>query len=199
MNRLFARLRKNSNSGVSIKEQLMYGLTDIDWYDDIVQYLYDKIINPFNSYIGMWRRFFYYGWKLRWNYDFDAHTIYEMIYLKLDSLHKTFNEYGHLMWNSDDNNPTMRKLRIAKILAKRLFDDKYLENTLIPHTKKWGESTRGFFNNEKIKYKKCKNLKESEQAVKEMMKLHEKSNKLKEIEKNELFKLLNKYIPHWWD
>ncbi len=68
-------------------------------------------------------RFFFWGWKLRGNHDWDFCYFYEIMYLKLDRMYKCFRDFGICIWNSDINKKEMRKIRIARELCKRLSND----------------------------------------------------------------------------
>lgn len=87
------------------------------------------VSNMFNSikrYLRMISRFFYWGWHLRWNYDWDHAYLYRIIYLKLDRMCKEFEHRSyHVCWSSVDTQ-TFRKLRCARECAKRLADDNYM-------------------------------------------------------------------------
>ena len=152
-------------------------------------------------------RFFYWGWMLKDSYDFDAQTIYQMLYLKLERMERSFTSNGHCVWNSDPNNKGMRKLRVAKNLAKRLWeeDDKTEQDEINRLDLKWGERDREFIptknglNRFIIKNKNTKSEEEQLKADKEYFSIYEKSSKKMEYEKKQLFKLLSKHINYWWD
>lgn len=152
-------------------------------------------------------RFFYWGWMLKDSYDFDAQYIYQMLYLKLERMEKSFTLNGHCVWNSNPNNKEMRKLRIAKTLAKRLWedDDKTEQDEINRLDLKWGETIREFtpapngLNRYTIKNRNVDSVEEQEKANKEYFSVHEKSSRKMQSEKKELFKLLSKHIDTWWD
>ena len=91
--------------------------------DKILDFLYDKIVHPFYKYKEMISRMIFWGWNMRWNYDFDGFTLYEIYYMKLDRMYKCMSNYGNCVWNSCPEDPEyklMKKLKLARTLAHRL-------------------------------------------------------------------------------
>ena len=66
-----------------------------------------------HAFFNTMGRFFYWGWKMRHSYEWDAHFIYEMLYLKLDETYKCFKNHGTLMWNESEHTNRMKKLKEA--------------------------------------------------------------------------------------
>jgi hypothetical protein len=85
------------------------------------------------------KSFFYYGWHMRKTFEFDATSIYKLLYLKLDRMYKEFENNGHCLWNDNESTNEMKKLRTARELAKRLDEDKYFNNNIKELEKKWGK------------------------------------------------------------
>jgi hypothetical protein len=144
-------------------------------------------------------RFFYWGWKLRESYEWDAHFVYEMIYLKLDDNYKCFKNHGHLVWNESEHTNRMKKLREAKELAKKLFEDDYQLKSIEAVEAKYGPiqlnfTKYGSFSSAKIDY-----------PVKSRAYRHytdimdRKFDTMRETDKKRLYYLLNKYLRYWWD
>lgn len=84
-----------------------------------------KLRGTYRSYKEMFRRMLFWGWHMRWSWDFDAQTLYKMLQLKLSRLNYVFENHGHCVWNSDRDNKRMRELREMIELFKRLFEDEY--------------------------------------------------------------------------
>lgn len=165
-------------------------LQDFFWYDRVSCY---------HNYKEQIQRMWFWARKMRRNYDFDALFIYDMLYDKLDRVYDTMENHGHCVWNSNVNNPDMRRLSEARILAKRLSQDRYNTNTdrfYCMYRRKSGGAVGDFFYD---LYPNAKTL-ENEKLYNYMFKKsYENDNKLKKIEKDRLFHLLNTYIEHWWD
>lgn len=154
------------------------------------------------------KQFCYWGWKLRNTVDYDGSTLYDVIYLKLDSIYNCFINDGHLVWNSDKDNKNMRKLRVAIELAKRLSERDctfYCQDLHDKHDLKWGKIK---FNFEKIDNKlsymitsRCNVITEKDkiQESKELRLIYKKEQSIRKHNKELLFKLLFKYLDSWWD
>lgn len=65
------------------------------------------------------KRMIFWGWKMRNSYDYDAHTIYEMLQWKLERLLHVFKYDGHCVWNNSEDNKRMKDLKEAIELLKR--------------------------------------------------------------------------------
>ena len=135
----------------------------------------------------MVQRMFFWGWKMRHNYDFDASYIYDILYLKLDRVYTCFLENGHCVWNDGADTKGMKRLSIARNLAKRLSKDNYSThmdehykvyppNRSRPFLARWGRE-------ESLSFRR---------AVK-------KDSVQREGEKKYLFTLLEKHLDCWWD
>lgn len=133
------------------------------------------------------KRMIFWGWKMRNSYDFDASTLYDMIYYKLDRVYNCFLEDSHCVWNDGPNTKGMRKLRIARELARRLKDEtytyhyeqyllKYEPERLSTHWTSWT----------------IRNRKEFKRAI-------QRDSAMQKRDNDYLFKLLNKNLTHWWD
>lgn len=71
-------------------------------------------------------------WKLR---DWDAEYLYLLIYKHLSNVENCLRYNGHGVNSIKDAN----KVRIAKNLAKRLCEQDYISNALIPVKQKYGK------------------------------------------------------------
>jgi hypothetical protein len=200
MGRKISQLIKSLDNGIPFSEQLKYGLTDFKPYDYPVEKI-NELFEWFRSKYEMICRIFYYGWKMRNSYDFDGHALYGVIYLKLDAMYRCFRDHGHCVWNRNKNTVSMRRIRIARELARRLDEGDYFSRALIPHDKKWGTSEVKFKNGKGIFiiYENAKNYEQQEQARDEMLLYYNKAEEQIQTEHKELFRLLEKYLQGWWD
>ena len=135
------------------------------------------------NFIDQVKNFFFWGWKMRNSVDFDCNSIYDVLYLKLDTTYKCMVENSHLMWNRNENTVGMKKMRIARELAKRISEDQYLENNFI-----FPDKLTSFFG-VGITGKYFKNYKGASKRHTNQMK----------NEKTELFRLMEKHLDGWWD
>lgn len=145
------------------------------------------------------QRFFFWGWKLRNSHDWDSHTIYEMLYLKLDRIYDTMKKDSHLMWNSDEKNNGMRKLLEAKGLARDLYDNQFGNNRVYFHEKfQFPREEGDIFAKLGVSFPDAKII------DKKLWKFYfkkdiEREDKRQKEKVDRLHYLLTKYIQHWWD
>jgi hypothetical protein len=128
--------------------------------------------------------------------DWDYGYIYKFLYYKLRFMQEFFESDKTYSVNALK---IAKKIMIAKNLAKRLYEDKYLENATFWHDRKFEErlvdewfkpTINGFYiyvedpNTERRKsFERCCNH----------------SDYMKKQDREMLFRMLNKYIEHWWD
>ena len=137
---------------------------------------------------------------MRYSYEWDAHCIYKMIYLKLDDCRDNFNKHGHLMWNADDNTVGMRKMRECSELAKRLHEDRYHMKPYYAMVKKYGRVNSPILNTKfEYRWEYIKTKKEEKLALKEYKRLIKKYNKIQLADKERFHFLLKDGINNWWD
>lgn len=90
----------------------------------------------------------------------------------------------------------IEKATMAKILAKRLYENNYIENALFPVTKVYGEPKTLPTNQEnKVSLCKIMSIQENEartRAIRIAKYIRRNDRKL-------LFQTLNKYIDEWWE
>jgi len=131
----------------------------------------------------MIRRMVFWGWKLRNSWDFDAQTIYTIMYLKLDRLYNCFRDNGHCVWNSSERNSRMRQLSECRELFRRLDEydpmmvayDEVFGLEYVPHGKR--------FKHQELLYQRRLNH----------------HTKIRAYMKHRAFHLLEKNIDIWWD
>jgi len=160
--------------------------------EKIKDFFYD-LYSVIFSYKEMIQRMLFWAWNLRWNYDFDGTYLYKIIYLKIDRMYKYFKDHGHCMWTNNINNNQMRKLRIARECAKRLYKDKYTINAIDEMDKKWGKLN--------IDYERFKYITEQDKINerKDNIRIHDKYEKIKNNDKRLLFGILEKHLEGFWD
>lgn len=163
------------------------------------------MINYIRSKYQMFRRMMFWGWNLRNNYDFDAQTIYDILYLKLQRLHVTFNTNSHLEWNSSPTNRRMKKLSEAILLCKRIKTNYHEDNAFIQLEKEFGKLKTEFiplsngFSEFKSNREKVTNEQQRKLYREALKKTFERSTKLKKADEDRFFKLLQENINVWWD
>jgi hypothetical protein len=130
-------------------------------------------------------------WQLR---DWDAFYIYGLISKHLSHVEDCMRNYG----NGINSIKYADQIRIAKNLSKRLYDDNYLENALIPVEEKYGELQWHFEKDNMPGFNRLI-FDESEEAYKARRNSYEHSEYLKKQDKEMLFEMLEKFIEKWWD
>lgn len=81
---------------------------------------YRRIRNFFRAI----KRFFYWGWKLRNNYDWDYSYIYQVLHLKLRRMYDDMTK-RNITFGTDKNSSNMKRLLEACELSKRLYETNY--------------------------------------------------------------------------
>lgn len=139
-------------------------------------------------------------WKDR---DWDQQFLYVILHFKLKRMENLHRKYGHLV-NSEKY---ANQIKLAVSLLDRIIKDDYLENVMIPHEKKWGESDFVFtplkdnknLSSLTIKVEKANTPEEKAKEHKERMTLYEHSDNLKKQDLDMLFKHIRKNVEGWWD
>ena len=143
------------------------------------------------SYVEMVKRMVFWGWKMRWSWDFDANTIYEILHLKYNRIYKCMEKHHHLEWNKNIETKGMKKLRTMVLLTKRISDDKYVDIADPTYWDEfWAEKER---NN--IKDFFDRDEKDRERFVNAI----KKSEEIKKQDKEMFLKLLKEDNDGWWD
>jgi hypothetical protein len=166
-----------------------------DWFDPIY-----KVIRFFPKTYEKLNRMIFWGWKLRYSWDFDASTLYEIIYLKLDRVQKCCLKHGHLEWDSSPDTNLMRKLSELKGLAKRLSEDNYHKNSSRFHDM----YCRLDQNKSPLDYMFTKHHPEARPISETMYsfffkKAIDADNKEKIADKKRFYYLMDKYLESFWD
>ena len=87
----------------------------------------------------MLKRMAFWAWNMRYSYDFDAHTVNRMIYLKLNRVYTCMRDDSHLLWNSSESNTRMRQLKETVELFKRASEDDYSMRAFDETEEKFGK------------------------------------------------------------
>lgn len=124
---------------------------------------------------------------------------YALLYKKLSRMEKVWEDRGQLFAYVGQEKD-LRDIRLAKNLCKRLHEDKYLENALFWHDKKYGdyvhlilvskepnENGRYYYPGDPIKKREA-----------EFSRCCEHSDKMKMQDRDLLMDLLKKKSIKWW-
>jgi len=172
--------------------------------------MYWKIKQTFIKIMG-WPRDIKYGIKnlIKWfpviwkDRDWDQWFLYKILYFKLKEMEYNQRVYGHHV----NNEKVADQIKTCKLLAKRLIDNDYLENSTYRLDKKWGEHTMTFipcednpeFLTAEFKTENAITDKEKKQENKERMVAYKHSDYLENQDLDMLFKNIRKHIQGWWD
>lgn len=138
-------------------------------------------------------RMCYYGWHMRNSYDFDGHTVYHMLYLKLERMQKTMSTHGHTVW-TDGDTKLMRKLQEAKIIAYKLNNS--LDFHAMKFMHKYKTDDRSWFGSDLFPNAKLIDHKLYSYMLK---KAWDKDYNYEKFLKTRLYYLLQTYLDQWWD
>lgn len=175
------------------------GILPLDWISD----KFYVLVRWFYKTKEMLERMVYWGWKMRWSWDFEAHMIYDLLHNKLERLYVCFRDHSHCVWNSSEKNNAMRKLKEASMLAKRLYEDNYDIRAFEETDQRfeyydWTEpvNTNNKYSGSYWRSSYKRTPKRAELFRKGRDKIYQKQKK---HEKERLFKLMNQYLHVWWD
>jgi hypothetical protein len=169
-----------------------------DWWWETPVFEAYKKVKRFYYRLKKWIEWRPILWE---NYDFDAHTIYQLLRYKLERIYRCL-ENGHAIQEERD----MKALRLAIKLAKRLEAGNYEDSFYDRHDKKWGElktwfepipgSTNSYWRSSRPN---AVTEQEKEQERKETRELYEAAQSKEAREKRWLFAIISKYDKVWWD
>lgn len=171
-----------------------------DWFDPV-----HNVINWFRNTYARICRFFFWGWKLRNSHDWDGHTLYEIIHLKLERMDKEMLNKGHLAWQYEEKKRCYRTLKIAKEAARRLSKGRLEDRAVTKFHDTYGYTFKG-----QEKRDNCLShifgmdqepkILLSEGLYKKLQKSawKEDADRL-QYHKDLLFNTLNKWLEHYWD
>lgn len=130
--------------------------------------------------------------------DWDGHYVYEILYKKIADMEKHHQKYNPFV----NKEKTLKRLRIARLLLKRITEHEYFENSLLPVERKYGDwplETDPFFEPEPTEHGTYRlfdgRSKEHEAAWSRAM-YH--SMYMEKQDKDMLFSLLRKNLDRWW-
>lgn len=142
------------------------------------------------------RRFFYWGWNLRNNADYDYGFLEELLYIKLARLYKELSKPSPFFSMTPGG---LRKLKCAEIIAERLFRDNYVINQYKSIEKRYGIEHHDLIW-EKDSFEFRNNLTKHEKYVKHQYRLAGKrADQQEKNEKLALYSILSKYSQTWWN
>ena len=130
---------------------------------------------------GIWNiiRWFPVIWEDR---DWDDYYIFALLYHKFRNMEKYFRSNNTYSVEALD---VADKIKVAKLLCKRIIDDNYVDNALIPVEQKYGE----------LKY----HFESTNEESKARQRAYRHSDYMKKQDIEYLFKLLSKHIQEFWD
>jgi len=172
--------------------EALWKIQDIFWYSwtDWLRAKYEML-----------ERMIFWGWNMRWSYDFESLECYEMLYLKLKRVYECHRDHGNCMWNSNPLNKDMKRLREAVGLAKWLNENSngVRKNYTKVSEKYYNSEDRGCLVNESRKlYPKAKPINSKLYSFM-LSKAFEKDDQEYITKKNRFFFFFFKYLEVWWD
>lgn len=190
------------------------------WYKDEINPIRQFIEDKWNwfwckpaIFLESVERFFYWGWKLRSNYDFDYEYMLEMMLLKMKRLQKALNyENEQEMLFHKEHNPDVyqsrKALRLAIILLDRYLKDEYSDKGYERLEQKYGKFEFQSTPTDETKKYYTIDLLYGNVSTKELSKSleYQKDRNFIEWSLNRrvkdyklVFKLLEKHGQGWWD
>jgi hypothetical protein len=131
-------------------------------------------------------------WKLR---DWDAEYLYLLIYKHLSHVEDCLRYNGHGVNSVKEAD----KVRIAKNLAKRLYEKEYVNNALISVEEKYGELKIRIEKDDTLPMYSKVIFDETPEERKARNRAYKHSDYMEKQDRQMLFEMLNKYIDKWWD
>ena len=175
------------------------GIKPLDWLSD----KYHDITGWFGAKKEMIERMIFWAWKMRYSYDFEALTIYDMLYFKLDRIYACMRDHGNCVWSSDENSKRMRRLCEAKYLAgwlsKNAPDSSNKRLTRV--MERYDKEKRGSGYLDRIHTKLYPNAKIIDSKLLSLMVNKAVSKDIEEYKnkKERFLKLIDKHLDEWWD
>lgn len=116
--------------------------------------------------------------------DWDYCYLYNILYFKLKNMEQLHEEYSDLFVNSKKK---IRQLKIAKNLAKRLFEENYISNVIMGREERYDLALKKFLRNDK-----------NSTDLKWFERCYEHADYMEEQDREYLFNLIKKHICDWW-
>lgn len=169
-------------------------------WEDFMDLIWYNRVSWVTSKFQMLSRMIFWGWYMRNSYDFDAHTIYDMLEMKLDRLYYVFKHHSHCVWNSDVENKDMRRLCEARGLAHKLAKGDYMRHyTKITKTYRVSYDKNDISIRIGIRYPSENKLISNDYYRKLSKRAWNLDEAERKTDQDRLFFLLNTRINHWWD
>jgi hypothetical protein len=158
------------------------------------------------SIYGTIKRFLYWGWKMRDNYDFDHTYIYIMLKLKISRMSKLFIENDYT--EDEDWNHSRRAMEFCINVLDRLIEDEYSNKQTDILDAKFGASEmtseqiasgktfRVIFMRNGIEESKTP---DHEEYHEEFLRRINFADRKRKRDINLLFKVMEQRIEYWWD
>ncbi|WP_297419144.1 hypothetical protein [Clostridium sp.] len=127
--------------------------------------------------------------------DFSYEPLYKLMYYKLKFMEDFHRSRYTWAANSDE---TADEIRIAKVLAKRLWQDDYLTNATIEYDKKW-KNEKLFNFVPKNNGKRYRLEHRNEEQHKDFSKASKHSDYMENQDREYLFDYICKRVRNWWD
>jgi len=184
-----------------------YHRGELTHWKDILEDIWDDICSPFRRIRNTYRsitngllNIIAYIPAVWDDYDFESHSLYRLIYYKL-KLQQEFFESDR-PWCVGAKSRA-RRIRLAKCLAQRLWEDEYSINASVLHDMiykydNFFESKAIYDEEGRVKYYTSLRTSTDEES-KSFKKYMEHAMYMKKQDKDLLFNILNKYLDDWWD
>jgi hypothetical protein len=154
--------------------------------------------------IGKIERFFYWGWKMRDNYDWDSCYLLDVLLFKLERIYRESINNTHYVWTQDradkEEYRAMVALRICITLLKRLTKRGtlfYAPAAYDKHEAKWGDFVSGVTGVLSLRRENVTPENQEEEKA-DFRALMDFSHKIYSRDYDLLWKLLKEYSPQWW-
>lgn len=175
------------------------------WYETkykIHKFIDNVFVHPFRATWYTIRNFFYWGWMLKDDRNWDFYFLYYVLVLKLKLMRKSL---ANGLVEEKEKRKILKPLDRAIVLAERLRDQDYTEH----HDKveaKYGKLhlsfnpsgrpglSSGYFWNENCIYPR-----DQRKAEKASTRANILDAKAEDNDRHELFKLIADNINKWWD
>jgi len=164
-----------------------------------------KIENFFHIHKERFGRMIAWARFVQYSYDFDAHTLYDIIAFKLIRVYAALSD-GNAIQENEDMNALKEAISVCERLSKDTYNRKYLEE----HDKKWGKleeetipqpdkdgGVRSYLMN---MWRNNANTPELEQLErKEFVICYENGEIDRKADIDKLAEIFKNHLARWWD
>lgn len=158
------------------------------------------------NFANQFMNFFYWGWKLRNDQDYDYGYLEEMLLMKLKSMHGYFKNFGHLAWNQDENSEERadwKALELTIKLLEKVIAHNNGKDILKHDLAKWGEwvhhDEEGGSILSKFRPSKALSEEDKKQWKEEWWEQMDKEGRICLKYRKLVYRLMEKYGRAWWD